>query len=131
MTSLFQMLWDVIAGGGEMIRWRMIGDGGMSVPDLIVKLTKVSVVKFSPIKTLILNLSPTNRETSRFNFHFQYQKIKKIMSPKSHFYLLYNFKNIICKKKFLQMRNLQNIYISELLFTSNFCCLVNKQEDLL
>ena len=49
--------------------------GGMSVPDLIVKLTKVSVVKFSPIKTLILNLSPTHRETSRFDFHFQYQKI--------------------------------------------------------
>ena len=33
--------------------------GGMSAPELIAKFTKVS-----PMKTLILNLSPTRRETS-------------------------------------------------------------------
>ena len=42
----------------------------MSVPDLIVKFTKVSLVKFSPMKTLTLNLSPTHRETSRLTFTF-------------------------------------------------------------
>ena len=46
------------------------GDGGMSAPDLIVKFTKVSLVKFSPMKTLILNLSPTHRETSWLTFTF-------------------------------------------------------------
>ena len=40
-----------------------MGDGGISVPDLIVKFTKVSLIKFSPMKTLILNLSTTHRET--------------------------------------------------------------------
>ena len=73
--SLFQMLREVIAGGGgdgqmkDVVggKWR---DGGMSVGDLIVKFTKVSLVKFSPMKTLILNLSPTDRETSRLNFTF-------------------------------------------------------------
>ena len=45
-------------------------DGGMSVPDLIVKFTKVSLVKFSPMKTLVLNISPTHREISRFTFTF-------------------------------------------------------------
>ena len=46
------------------------GNGRMSVPDLIVKFTKVSLVKFSPMKTLILNLSPTHTETSRLTFTF-------------------------------------------------------------
>ena len=45
-------------------------DGGMSVSDLIVKFTKVSLVKFSPMNTLVLNISPTHRETSRFTFTF-------------------------------------------------------------
>ena len=68
------MLRDVIAGGGGWLDegcpgWKM-GDGGMSVPDLIVKFTKGSLVKSSPMKTLILNLSPTYRETSRLTFTF-------------------------------------------------------------
>ena len=53
---------DVVGG-----KW---GDGGMPVPDLIVKFTKVSLVKFSPIKTLILNFSSTHRETSLLTFTF-------------------------------------------------------------
>ena len=65
MTSLFQMKRDVIDGDGGTME-----NGGMSAPDLIVKFTKVSVVKFSPIKTLILNLYSTHRETSRLTFTF-------------------------------------------------------------
>ena len=53
---------DVVGG-----KW---GNVGMSVPDMIVKFTKVSLVKFSPMKTLILNLRPTHRETSRLTFTF-------------------------------------------------------------
>ena len=68
MTSLFQMLRDVIAGGGGWLDegclgWKIRGCG-MSVPDLTVIFTKVSFVRFSPMKTLILNLSPTHRGTS-------------------------------------------------------------------
>ena len=53
---------DVVGG-----KW---GDGGMSAPDLIVKFTKIFLIKFSPMKTLILNLSPTHRETRWLTFTF-------------------------------------------------------------
>ena len=72
MTSLFQMKRDVIDGDGGTDGQKMsrVENGGMSAPDLIVKFTKDSVVKFSPIKTLILNLNSTHRETSRLTFTF-------------------------------------------------------------
>ena len=78
MTSLFQMLRYVIAGGGrrsdgECTEWKMEG-WGISVPDLIVKFTEVSLIKFSPMKAVILNLSPTQRNQP-IDFHFHYQKI--------------------------------------------------------
>ena len=61
---------EVVDGGMKDVMGGKWGDGGMSVPDLKVKFTKVSFVKFSPMKTLILNLSPTHRETSHLSFTF-------------------------------------------------------------
>ena len=49
-------------------------DEGMSVPELIVKLTKFSIIKFSPMKTLILNLSPTHSETGQLTFTFSIKR---------------------------------------------------------
>ena len=64
---LFQMLQNVIAvGGGQMkdVMGGKWGGGGMSVPDLIVKFTKVSLVVFFNEK------NPTHRETSQLTFTF-------------------------------------------------------------
>ena len=68
------MLRDVIAGGSGWLDegchgWKMGGWGDVC-SRLEVKFTKVSFVKFSPMKTLILNLSPTHRETSHLSFTF-------------------------------------------------------------
>ena len=125
MTSLFQMLWDVTAGGGGDSRmkdalggkWGCGVAGGISVPDLMVKFTEVSLVKFSLMKAFILLSQSHSPRIHPIDSQFHYQKIidlkgsnlffkegikfyflRRIMLPQSHFYLLC----IISKVSFLR-----------------------------
>ena len=70
MTSLFQMKRDVIVGDGGTDGRKMSKVENGVCSRLDIKFTKVSVVKFSPVKTLILNFSSTHRETSQLTFTF-------------------------------------------------------------
>ena len=69
MTSLFQILQDVIAGGERWLDegcpgWKK-GGSGDNCYRLDSKIHYVSLIKFSPMETIILNLSPAHIETSR------------------------------------------------------------------
>ena len=89
----------------------------MSFLDLIVKFEKFSLVKFFPIKARISNHSPSHTETSQLIFTTN-KFTGFIIKDQCKKYQISGFsiKNINCKKKLLQMRNLKNIYISELTF---------------
>ena len=56
-------------------KWGCGVAGGISVPDLMVKFTQVSLVKFSLMKAFILYLSPIHRESIRSTLSFTIKRL--------------------------------------------------------